>query len=79
MDPAELAPQLLAAVRAGGGHELLPFAGQSAQLIHDIVPAADLVARLVADAATAATAAGRALQLANSGLTDDTSRTRQPR
>ena len=48
VDPAQVGPQLLAAVRAGGGHELLPFAGQSAQLVHDIAPAAELVARLVA-------------------------------
>ena len=49
VDPAELGPQLLAAVRAGGGHDLLPFAGQSVQQIHDIVPAAELVARLVTE------------------------------
>ena len=53
VDPAEVGPQLLAAVRAGGGHDLLPFAGQSAQLVHDIAPAAELVARLVADSAVA--------------------------
>ncbi len=58
VDPAEVGPQLLAAVRAGGGHELLPFAGQSAQLVHEIAPAADLVARLIADAATALARAG---------------------
>ena len=34
--------------RAGGGHDLLPFTGQSAALVHDIVPAAELMARLVA-------------------------------
>jgi enoyl-[acyl-carrier protein] reductase II len=43
-------PALLRAVRAGGGHELLPFTGQSTQLIHDVVPARALVARLVAEA-----------------------------
>ena len=59
VDPAEVGPQLLAAVRAGGGHELLPFAGQSAQLVHEIAPAAELVARLVADAATALARANR--------------------
>jgi nitronate monooxygenase/enoyl-[acyl-carrier protein] reductase II len=48
VDPAVVGPQLLAAVRAGGGHELLPFAGQSVQLVHDIVPAAEIVRRLVA-------------------------------
>ncbi len=53
VDPAQVGPQLLAAVRAGGGHELLPFAGQSAELIHDIAPAAEVVARLVADSADA--------------------------
>ena len=37
-------------MRAGGGHDLLPFTGQSAQLVHDVVPARDLVARLVAEA-----------------------------
>jgi nitronate monooxygenase/enoyl-[acyl-carrier protein] reductase II len=39
--------------RAGGGHDLLPFAGQSAALIHDIVPAGELVARLVSQTADA--------------------------
>jgi enoyl-[acyl-carrier protein] reductase II len=60
VDPAELGPQLLAAVRAGGGHELLPFAGQSAQLVHDIAPADELVARLMTDAAKALARAGQA-------------------
>jgi nitronate monooxygenase/enoyl-[acyl-carrier protein] reductase II len=53
IDPAEIGPQLLAAVRAGGGHDLLPFAGQSVALVHDIAPAAELVARLVTEAAAA--------------------------
>jgi nitronate monooxygenase/enoyl-[acyl-carrier protein] reductase II len=53
VDPEQVAPQLLAAVRAGGGHELLPFAGQSAHLVHDVAPAADVVARLVAECADA--------------------------
>jgi nitronate monooxygenase/enoyl-[acyl-carrier protein] reductase II len=67
VDPAQVGPQLLAAVRAGGGHELLPFAGQSAQLVHDIAPAAELVARLVTDSADALR---RASQLASSGITE---------
>jgi enoyl-[acyl-carrier protein] reductase II len=50
VDPAEVGPQLLAAVRAGGGHDMLPFAGQSVELVHDIVPAADIVTRAVAEA-----------------------------
>jgi nitronate monooxygenase/enoyl-[acyl-carrier protein] reductase II len=49
VDPSVLGPTLLRAVRAGGGHDLLPFTGQSAQLVHDIVPARALVARLVAE------------------------------
>jgi nitronate monooxygenase/enoyl-[acyl-carrier protein] reductase II len=53
VDPGAIGPQLLAAVRAGGGHDLLPFCGQSAELIHDIAPAAELVARLVAETARA--------------------------
>ena len=50
VDPAEVGPQLLAAVRAGGGHDLLPFAGQSVALIHDIAPAGQLVDRLINEA-----------------------------
>jgi nitronate monooxygenase/enoyl-[acyl-carrier protein] reductase II len=46
VDPADVGPRLLAAVRAGRGHEDLPFTGQSVELVHDVVPAADLVARL---------------------------------
>jgi nitronate monooxygenase/enoyl-[acyl-carrier protein] reductase II len=53
VDPTEIGPRLLAAVRAGGGHDLLPFAGHSAALIHDIVPAGELVARLVSQTADA--------------------------
>jgi enoyl-[acyl-carrier protein] reductase II len=50
VDPAEVGPAMLRAVRAGGGHELLPFTGQSAQLVHDVLPAREVVARLVTDA-----------------------------
>ena len=50
VDPAAIGPRLVAAVRAGRGHDLLPFTGQSAALVHDIVPAADLMARLVEEA-----------------------------
>ena len=59
VDPAVLGPQLLAAVRAGGGHDLLPFAGQSVALIHDIAPAGQLIARLVEEAAAALDRASR--------------------
>jgi enoyl-[acyl-carrier protein] reductase II len=50
VDPAEVGPEMLRAVRAGRGHELLPFTGQSAQLVHDVLPAREVVARLVAEA-----------------------------
>jgi NAD(P)H-dependent flavin oxidoreductase YrpB (nitropropane dioxygenase family) len=59
VDPAEVGPQLLAAVRAGGGHDLLPFAGQSVALIHDIAPAGQLIARLVEEATAALSQASR--------------------
>jgi nitronate monooxygenase/enoyl-[acyl-carrier protein] reductase II len=48
VDPADVGRALLAAVRAGGGHDLMPFSGQSVELVHDIVPAAELVERIVA-------------------------------
>jgi nitronate monooxygenase/enoyl-[acyl-carrier protein] reductase II len=53
VDPAEIGARLVAAVRAGAGHDLLPFTGQSAALVHDIVPAGELVARLVDQTARA--------------------------
>ena len=59
--PARAAATAAAAVRAGGGHELLPFAGQSVALVHDILPAGELVARLLLEAEDALT---RAVQLA---------------
>ena len=59
VDPAIVGPQLLAAVRAGHGEDLLPFAGQSAQLIHDIVPADELIARLITQTTDAIAHASR--------------------
>jgi enoyl-[acyl-carrier protein] reductase II len=50
VDPSVVGPALLRAVRAGGGHDLLPFTGQSAQLVHDVVPARALVERLIVEA-----------------------------
>jgi enoyl-[acyl-carrier protein] reductase II len=57
VDPSVVGPQLVAAVRAGGGHDLLPFTGQSAALVNDIVPAVELVARLVDETIAALRAA----------------------
>jgi nitronate monooxygenase/enoyl-[acyl-carrier protein] reductase II len=60
VDPAVAGPELLAAVRAGGGEDHLPFAGQSVELIHDVLPAAEVVRRLI-DEAGAALRAGAGL------------------
>jgi nitronate monooxygenase/enoyl-[acyl-carrier protein] reductase II len=53
VDPYRTGHELRLQVLAGGGHDLLPFAGQSAELVHDVVPAAELVARLVTEAEAA--------------------------
>ena len=53
VDPAVIQAQLLAAFRAGGGYDLLPFAGQSVALVHDVVPTAQLVQRLLVEAEAA--------------------------
>lgn len=53
VDPKELAARRRGEVLAGGGHDLLPFTGQSAELVHDVIPAANLISRLMADCATA--------------------------
>jgi len=47
---AELGPALVREVLAGGGHERVPFAGQSAGLIHDVRPAGDIVRETVREA-----------------------------
>ena len=57
--PAVAGPELLAAVRAGGGEDHLPFAGQSVELIHDVLPAAEVVRRLVDEAGAALRAGAR--------------------
>jgi enoyl-[acyl-carrier protein] reductase II len=48
VDPGQVGPATVTAIRAGRGHELLPFAGQSVELVHDVLPARELVDRLVA-------------------------------
>jgi nitronate monooxygenase/enoyl-[acyl-carrier protein] reductase II len=53
VDPASVLPSFLADVQANGGHDVLPFTGQSAALVHDVVPAAEVVTRLVAEAEAA--------------------------
>jgi enoyl-[acyl-carrier protein] reductase II len=46
----KLRGDLMTAVREGRIHEVVPFTGQTAGLIHDILPAADLVRMIVAEA-----------------------------
>lgn len=53
VDPQALAARVRAEVLTGGGHDLLPFTGQSAELVHDVIPAADLVSRLMSECASA--------------------------
>jgi nitronate monooxygenase/enoyl-[acyl-carrier protein] reductase II len=62
VDPATAGPELLAALREDRAHEYLPFAGQSAALVHDIRPAAEIVRELVegAEAALARALSSRA-------------------
>jgi nitronate monooxygenase/enoyl-[acyl-carrier protein] reductase II len=43
-------PALMQAISRGGGHEYVPFAGQSAGLIRDVRPAAEIVRDTVAQA-----------------------------
>lgn len=47
---ATIEPELVAAVRAGGGHDYVAFAGQSAGLVTEIRPAAEIVRDVVAHA-----------------------------
>jgi len=61
VDPSVVVPQLVASLRAGGGHDLLPFTGQSAALVHDIVPAAQLIDRLTVETIAALRAIGASL------------------
>jgi nitronate monooxygenase/enoyl-[acyl-carrier protein] reductase II len=53
VDPAEAGARLLAAVRAGAGHEEMPFAGQSAGLVREVLAAGEVVRRVVAEAEAA--------------------------
>ena len=49
----------MAAVRAGGGEDHLPFAGQSVELIHEVRPDREVVRRLVDEAEAALRAGAR--------------------
>jgi nitronate monooxygenase/enoyl-[acyl-carrier protein] reductase II len=52
-EATHLRAELLDAVTHGRGHELVPFTGQIAGLIHEILPVGEIVRRLVAEAEAA--------------------------
>jgi enoyl-[acyl-carrier protein] reductase II len=54
-----LRAEIMASVQEGRGHELTPFAGQSAGLIRDVLPAAEIVRALAREAERALARAGR--------------------
>jgi nitronate monooxygenase/enoyl-[acyl-carrier protein] reductase II len=62
VDPADVGSTLLEEVRANRGHDLLPFTGQSAGLVHDVAPAAEIVERLVAETQAALESARSAVR-----------------
>jgi enoyl-[acyl-carrier protein] reductase II len=59
LDPRTAGPRLRDAVLEGGGHQYLPFAGQSAGLVDEVLPAGEIVRRVLAEAEAALTAAAR--------------------
>jgi enoyl-[acyl-carrier protein] reductase II len=53
-----LRDEVLSAIRGRTTHEVLPFTGQTAGLVHDILPAGEIVERMVTEAELALTRAG---------------------
>jgi enoyl-[acyl-carrier protein] reductase II len=53
-----LRDEVLSAIRGRTTHELLPFTGQTAGMVHNILPAAEIVDRMVAEAEQALKRAG---------------------
>jgi enoyl-[acyl-carrier protein] reductase II len=49
-DAGRLRDEVLSAIRGRTTHELLPFAGQTAGMVHDVLPAREIVERMVAEA-----------------------------
>jgi enoyl-[acyl-carrier protein] reductase II len=50
-----LRDEVLSAIRERTTHELLPFTGQTAGLVHDILPAGEIIERMVSEAVLALT------------------------
>jgi nitronate monooxygenase/enoyl-[acyl-carrier protein] reductase II len=57
-DAERLRDVVLSAIRGRTTHELLPFSGQTAGMVHDILPAGEIVERMVSEAELALTRAG---------------------
>lgn len=55
-----LGDELVEALREGRAHELVPFTGQTAGIIHEVLPVAEILHRLVADAEAALLTAAQA-------------------
>jgi enoyl-[acyl-carrier protein] reductase II len=53
-----LGGEVISALREGRGHELIPFTGQSAGMIHEVLAAGEIVRGLVAEAEEALRTAG---------------------
>ncbi len=53
----QLREEIMGALREGRSHEVVPFTGQTAGLIHDVLPAGEIVRRIMADAEGALTEA----------------------
>jgi NAD(P)H-dependent flavin oxidoreductase YrpB (nitropropane dioxygenase family) len=51
----QLRDEVLSAIRGRTTHEVLPFSGQTAGLVHDILPVKEIVERMVAEAELALT------------------------
>jgi enoyl-[acyl-carrier protein] reductase II len=56
-EAGELRDEVLSAIRGHTTHELLPFSGQTAGLVHEILPATEIVEKMVSEAELALTRA----------------------
>jgi enoyl-[acyl-carrier protein] reductase II len=57
-----LGGELVAAIRQGRAHELVPFTGQTAGQIHEVLPAGEIVRQMVAGAEEALRRANTSLR-----------------
>jgi enoyl-[acyl-carrier protein] reductase II len=61
-EAGRLREELMISIEEGRAHELVPFTGQSAGMVHEILPAAEIVRRMVAEAEEALRAAPQILR-----------------